>query len=290
METADAWVRSRARNHPRDVKPDNILLEGSGPHVSPISDRQGADMIRAGHTDATGVAIGTPHYMSPEQAAAIARSTALGHLQPRRRGLQMLTGESVLAPTCPAAPEADHGAGAVLEGQGPTCLTTRLLCDASLEKSRSALADGRRAAACPRIAQRSAVSAAPQRRPAGSTRLASRSPPDCRPPGASRRRGDRAPGAKDASHSHGSGEPDGCTVSRPRVTGRDLRRHLMIDYHGGESNWAQWVGCRGGIWDPAAIHEAVQQAILARRLHRRRPRRRRARLGLARNRATPARA
>src|SRR2546422_7262063 len=62
----------RVRGSQRDVKPDNILLEGSRGRVvvTDFGIAKALSSTTGGATlTATGVAIGTPHYMSPEQAA-----------------------------------------------------------------------------------------------------------------------------------------------------------------------------------------------------------------------------
>jgi len=107
METADALGAGHALGivH-RDVKPDNILLEGSRGRTV-LTDFGIAKALTStsgpGTLTATGVAIGTPHYMSPEQAAGDreidGRSDiySLGVV-----GFQMLTGELPFsAPTVP---------------------------------------------------------------------------------------------------------------------------------------------------------------------------------------------
>jgi len=94
-EVADALAYAHARHvvH-RDVKPDNILVEAASGHVL-VSD---FGIARAAEGDArltvTGVAVGTPAYMSPEQAMGDrdvdgrADIYALGVV-----GYQMLAGE-----------------------------------------------------------------------------------------------------------------------------------------------------------------------------------------------------
>ncbi len=94
-EVADALAYAHSRHvvH-RDVKPDNILVDGASGHVL-VSD---FGIARAAEGDArltvTGVAVGTPAYMSPEQAMGDrdvdgrADIYALGVV-----GYQMLAGE-----------------------------------------------------------------------------------------------------------------------------------------------------------------------------------------------------
>jgi serine/threonine protein kinase len=106
IETADALGAAHALGiiH-RDVKPDNIMLEGSRGRVM-VTDFGIAKALSSstgGGLTGTGVAIGTPHYMSPEQAAGDREIDGRSDLYSLGVvGYQMLSGELPFqAPTVP---------------------------------------------------------------------------------------------------------------------------------------------------------------------------------------------
>src|SRR6266550_3174778 len=205
METADALGAGHALGiiH-RDVKPDNILLEGSRGRTV-LTDFGIAKALTSttgpGTLTATGVAIGTPHYMSPEQAAGDreidGRSDiySLGVV-----GYQMLAGELPFsAPTVPGillkqiTEQAPN-----LQDRTPTCPDDLASCIMrSLEKEPEArwpTADALRRA----LESRSAPPYRPSRRTSGGAvaRLETRlGPPPARMTGGGRperpRRGSR---------------------------------------------------------------------------------------------------
>jgi Tol biopolymer transport system component/tRNA A-37 threonylcarbamoyl transferase component Bud32 len=69
-EISDAlsYAHSRGVVH-RDIKPENILLEGGHAVVTDFGIAKATDLASADSLTGTGVILGTPHYMSPEQAA-----------------------------------------------------------------------------------------------------------------------------------------------------------------------------------------------------------------------------
>jgi serine/threonine-protein kinase len=192
METADALGAGHALGiiH-RDVKPDNILLEGSRGRTV-LTDFGIAKALTSttgpGTLTATGVAIGTPHYMSPEQAAGDreidGRSDiySLGVV-----GYQMLAGELPFsAPTVPGillkqiTEQAPN-----LQDRSPTCPDDLASCVMrSLEKEPEArwpTADALRRA----LESRSAPPYRPSRRTSGggSARVETRLGPPARATG-----------------------------------------------------------------------------------------------------------
>src|SRR2546425_9343068 len=73
-EVADAL--SHAHSHDvvhRDIKPENILLEAGHAVLSDFGIARAIRAAAGGSLTATGIAIGTPGYMSPEQGGASAR-------------------------------------------------------------------------------------------------------------------------------------------------------------------------------------------------------------------------
>jgi hypothetical protein len=222
METADALGAGHALGiiH-RDVKPDNILLEGSRGRTV-LTDFGIAKALTSttgpGTLTATGVAIGTPHYMSPEQAAGDreidGRSDiySLGVV-----GFQMIAGELPFSsPTVPGLLLKQITEQApFLQDKAPTCPDDLASCIMrSLEKEpegRWPTADALRRA----LESRSAPPFRPRRATGGvrgGTRMGAGLPMPASPGGArvepSRRRSGRAAAKRDPkSQLTASGEP-----------------------------------------------------------------------------------
>ena len=265
METADALGAGHALGiiH-RDVKPDNILLEGSRGRTV-LTDFGIAKALTSttgpGTLTATGVAIGTPHYMSPEQAAGDreidGRSDiySLGVV-----GYQMLAGELPFsAPTVPGlllkqiTEQAPY-----LKDKAPTCPDDLASCVMrSLEKEPEArwpTADALRRA----LESRSAPAYRPRRASGmrANTRFGAPPPaPAALPVPAGqelpRRRGKRAATKDPASQLTASGEPK--LVARFRdgfVSWASVCGGLMlIDLiQGGGLGWSLWVAIPWGAF------------------------------------------
>jgi TolB-like protein/Flp pilus assembly protein TadD/tRNA A-37 threonylcarbamoyl transferase component Bud32 len=69
-EVADALSSAHERGvvH-RDIKPENILLEHGHPVVADFGMARASAVMRTAYTTGSGIALGTPAYMSPEQAS-----------------------------------------------------------------------------------------------------------------------------------------------------------------------------------------------------------------------------
>src|SRR5579883_3509962 len=122
VASALAYAHSRGVIH-RDIKPDNILLAADGGQVM-VTDFGIARAVSTGNVDsrltATGVAIGTPAYMSPEQCAGDREIDGRSDLYSLGVvGYQMLTG---------TVPFTGSGTGALLVkhiSERPVPVTTR---------------------------------------------------------------------------------------------------------------------------------------------------------------------
>jgi eukaryotic-like serine/threonine-protein kinase len=72
--------RARLRASPgvihRDIKPENILLHDGRPMVADFGIALAVSAAAGGRMTETGLSLGTPHYMSPEQATAEKEITA----------------------------------------------------------------------------------------------------------------------------------------------------------------------------------------------------------------------
>jgi len=78
----------------RDIKPENILLHAGRPMVMDFGIALAVSAAAGGRMTETGLSLGTPHYMSPEQATADKQITARSDIYSLASVLyEMLTGE-----------------------------------------------------------------------------------------------------------------------------------------------------------------------------------------------------
>ncbi len=94
-EVLDAldYAHSRGVIH-RDIKPENILMQGGRPMVADFGIALAVSAAAGGRMTETGLSLGTPHYMSPEQATAEKEITGRADIYSLASVLyEMLTGE-----------------------------------------------------------------------------------------------------------------------------------------------------------------------------------------------------
>ncbi len=94
-EVLDAleYAHSRGVIH-RDIKPENILMQGGRPMVADFGIALAVSAAAGGRMTETGLSLGTPHYMSPEQATAEKEITGRADVYSLASVLyEMLTGE-----------------------------------------------------------------------------------------------------------------------------------------------------------------------------------------------------
>src|SRR6186713_3138403 len=94
-EVADAldYAHSKGVIH-RDIKPENILIQNGRPMVADFGIALAVSAAAGGRMTETGLSLGTPHYMSPEQATAEKEISARSDIYSLGSVLyEMLTGE-----------------------------------------------------------------------------------------------------------------------------------------------------------------------------------------------------
>jgi hypothetical protein len=94
-EVLDAldYAHSRGVIH-RDIKPENILMQGGRPMIADFGIALAVSAAAGGRMTETGLSLGTPHYMSPEQATAEKEITSRADIYSLASVLyEMLTGE-----------------------------------------------------------------------------------------------------------------------------------------------------------------------------------------------------